>query len=142
MKKKLIFMAMLTVLIALCFTGCDLFAKAKSIVITDIPSTYNTKFGVVGLVDKNNKAVAVSLPVTIAGGQFEGELLDENGNEFTDKGTYYVVLLVYSDASGKSDKVIHSAVKANQKIEDEVTTISYNKFTPESLSSIKSLFLK
>ena len=143
MKKKLVFIALLAVLLTFTFLSCEEEEAAWQVRITDIPSTYNGKYGYVGLSASitSDNIIAVSLPVTISGGQFTGDLLDANRSTssnivpFTTKGTYAVVLIITSDSGGQN--IQWSGYKVTQTFSSSSTNISYNNFS--STSSIKIL---
>jgi len=139
MTKKLILIAMLTVVLALCFTGCPAEKPQKTIIVTSIPSSVGYNYGYVGLVSGSNDVVAVSLPVPVSGGQITCDLLTLSGSPFTDEGTYSVALII-TRTSDPEDSV-YSGAALNKKITDEVTTISFGSFTPVS-SKVTSLQLK
>jgi len=144
MKKKLILMVMVSVLLALCFTGCPAPEEAvqqeavqKTIVVTDIPSTGGFNYGAVALYSSSDddEPIAMNLLVPINSGSFRTELLSvKNGkltrDPFTDEGTYFVYLVIWSDSSSDRTKVVYEGRKLSQSIKDEVTTISFNSFTP------------
>jgi len=141
MKKKLILMAMLTVVLAICFTGCPNPVQ-KTIIVTGIPSTTGYNYGYVGLVSgtgDNVKVVAISFPVKITNGQITCDLLDPKANPFTDEGTFSVGLIISSDANG--DTPVYSGAIISKKITDEVTTIPFNSFI-SATSSVLSLQVK
>jgi len=127
MNKKLVFISMLIVLLALCFFSCDL--PQISITVTGIDSTYNGKYGYVGLTTRGTpvKAVAVSLPVPISSGQFTGDLLAEGAVPFTDTGTYHCTLIITSDSAGQVP--VWTGAKLNLKITDPGTTVKFSQFT-------------
>jgi len=125
MNKKLVFMVMLIVSLALCFFSCD--PVPFAITITDIPSTSGYTYGYVGL-GKGNDVVAVSLPVPISGGKFTGELVDAKSNgAFADIGTYTVILSISSDTRGQDVK--WSGAKLNTKVDGDIS-LKYNQFSP------------
>jgi len=130
MNKKLIFITMLIVSLALCFFSCEE-PPQLSITVTGIPSTYNGKYGYIGLTNNTMdssklKAVAVSLPITISGGQITCDLLTKNADPFTETGTYHCTLIITSDSKGNN--AIWTGVKLNLKITDVVTKIQFSQF--------------
>jgi len=130
MNKKLIFITMLIVSLALCFFSCEL--PQLSITVTDIPATYNGKYGYIGLTNNATessklKQVALSLPVTISGGQITCDLLDRNTAPFTETGTYHCVFMITTDSSGTNS--IWSGAKLNLKLADPNTTIKFTQLT-------------
>jgi len=64
MKKKLVFFALLTVLLAFSFLSCQEADEGdeKTIVVTDIPSTTGYNYGYIGL-SQDDEVVAISMPV-------------------------------------------------------------------------------
>ena len=117
------------------FTSCEEPAPPPaqlSIVVTDIPNTYNGKYGYVGLTNNTMdssqlKEVADSLPVTISGGQVKCDLLNEKAALFTEKGTYHCVFIITSDSAGET--LVWAGVKLNLKITDVITKITFSNFT-------------
>jgi len=135
MKKKLIFMAMLTVLLALSFMSCEEDPQ-KVIVVTEIPSTSGYNYGYVGLGDSGSKVVALSTPVPISSSHtLTAELLSTaKGNPaFTDSGTYTFVLVITSDSDGKSS--VWEGGKLSLNIKEETTKVSFNTLTKTKSSS-------
>jgi len=156
MKKKLIFIALLTVLLTFSFMSCEGWGEdsddedgsqttstgggnttdgpAKTIIITDIPSTTGYNYGYVGLSQYDNKSkkdkvVALSMPVPISGGSFTGTLIsaDKPYPAFKKNGDFTVVLIISTDSEGQDD--VYNGVIMSKTIQEEVTTLSYNLFT-------------
>jgi len=126
MKKKIIFIAILTcVLLSFTLSGCQEDPQ-KIVIITDIPNKEGYKFGYIGFGNKDG-LIALSLPVPISGGKFTAEMVTNEGDPFTDSGTFQVILIISSDSKGQES--VYDGVRLSQKIQDESTTISFNSFT-------------
>jgi len=132
MNKKLVFISMLIVSLALCFFSCEEPAPF-AITITGIPNNSSYNYGFVGL-RKGSDTVAVSLPVPITNGKFTGELLNaESAAAFADKGTYMVILAISSDNRGQN--ISWGGFKLNTKVDGDIS-LSYTQFTYSASGSI------
>jgi len=126
MKKKIFFIAILAcVLLSFTLTSCEE-PPQLIVIITDIPTKTDYKYGYIGFGNKDGFK-ALSLPVPISNGKFTAEMITEDGDPFTENGTYQVILLITSDSKGQNE--VYSGARLAQKIQDESTTISFNSFT-------------
>ena len=116
------------------FMGCDTGTTStipgqKRVAITDIPSTFNNYYGIVGLFDSNINLVAMSWPPQrIARGRFTGNL-EETGSfsPFTGDGNYRISLSITTD--GHHDNIVWFGLTQNFiGITQETTSLSFTAF--------------
>jgi hypothetical protein len=139
MKKKVIFVALLTVLLAVTFMSCQEDIE-KTVVITGIPASGNGgtySIAAIGLGDSKGNLIAMSQADYISSGQFTGKLyVFKNKNitdePFVDVGTYNVALVIY--ASNDADDPSFSGRADNILIEEETTKVTFSKFRGVSAS--------
>jgi hypothetical protein len=135
-----LFLGLTVFCIMFAFVSCELEDPALEVTVIDIWEKYNNYYGVVALVNDNGSSsvdidedfVALCWPVKIVNGSFTGEMIDAKeglkGNEvpYTQTGTYWFVLLIYSENSTKKDKLVYAASNKAPQSFGESTTISYN----------------
>jgi len=145
MKKKLVFIAMLTVLLTLSFVSCkDDDVDPYTITITGIPSNANYKIGVVGLGKNNGDLVAMNNPTAIAGGQFTAELYHVNDvsitdSPFADTGTYIIILFIYKQTPLNDSTRVYDGYILSKTINSAATNISFSSFIDDTNNSINIL---
>ena len=112
------------------FAGCKKPEEAvpKTIVITNIPTTYDRKIGAL-TVDKGGPTLAMAI-ANINGTSATFRLQDNTTKEpWTGTGYCEFVLLIYENSQAISDKVtLWDGYLSSWKISEEITTISWGEF--------------
>jgi len=130
MKKKLCLMVglMLTVLLALSFTACDLFPVQKILVVTGITG-YTGEALVAIFTNPNNPkgSLEAAGDAIISGGTVSFELVDDNDHAWTGEGEYYVMLIL---GPNNTNYYYSGGLLSARKLKfsSETTTVSYDQF--------------